>query len=291
MAHPQRLLLIRRGGLGDTLLVAPLLRALARAHPGAPIDVAGVLEFARVLASCGAAARALSSEDTAAWLRRDPARFAGYALVVADDPRYRAAAAHGPRVQVFDPAPRAAQPLPVQLAEQLGLQLVWPGDAALAGPAARSSAGPIVLAPGSGGRAKCWPRPGWLELAAQLAVARRDVAVLVGPVEVERDDPRRWPWPRPVAFVVDADLCVVAERLRAAAAFVGNDSGTTHLAAMLGVPTVALFGPSDAVVFGPTGPRVAVVRAPGGDLAALAAGAVLAALFDVQGSRARTRSQ
>lgn len=291
MAEPGRLLVVRRGGLGDTLLIAPLLRALARAHPGAPIDVAGVRDYTRVLAHFGAAARALSSEDTAAWLRQDPARFAGYALVVADDPRYRAAGAHGPRVQVFDPAPRAAQPLPVQLADQLDLRLVWPEDAALAGPATSTSAGPIVLAPGSGGRAKCWPRPGWLELAAQLASARRAVAVLVGPVETEREDPRRWPWPRPVEFVVEADLRVVAERLRAAAAFVGNDSGTTHLAAMLGLPTVALFGPSDAVVFGPTGPRVAIVRAPGGDLGALAADAVLTALLAVQGSRARTRSQ
>lgn len=291
MAEPGRLLVVRRGGLGDTLLVAPLLRALARAHPGASIDAAGVLDFTRLLAHLGAATRALSSEDTTAWLRQDLGRFAGYAMVIADDPRYRAAAAHGPCVRVFDPAPRAAQPLPVQLADQLELQLVWPEDAVLAGPVASTSAGPIVLAPGSGGRAKCWPRPGWLELAARLVVARHDVVVLVGPVEVERDDPRRWPWPRPVAFVVDADLCAVAERLRAAAAFVGNDSGTTHLAAMLGVPTVALFGPSDAVVFGPTGPRVAIVRAPGGDLGALAAEAVLTALSDVQGSRARTRSQ
>jgi ADP-heptose:LPS heptosyltransferase len=121
----------------------------------------------------------------------------------------------------------------------------------------------VVLAPGSGGRAKCWPRPHWLQLAGALAARGERLEVLVGPAELERDDPRRWPWPAPVAAVVEPDLVPVAERLRQARAFVGNDSGTSHLAALLGVPTVAIFGPSDPAVFAPLGPRVRVLG--GGD--------------------------
>jgi ADP-heptose:LPS heptosyltransferase len=41
---------------------------------------------------------------------------------------------------------------------------------------------------------------------------------------------------------------------------VGNDSGITHMAAALGVPTVAIFGPSDPRVWSPRGKRVTVVR-------------------------------
>ena len=37
----------------------------------------------------------------------------------------------------------------------------------------------------------------------------------------------------------------VARMLRRAALYVGNDSGITHLAAAVGVPVVALFGPTD----------------------------------------------
>lgn len=48
-----------------------------------------------------------------------------------------------------------------------------------------------------------------------------------------------------------------------AALFVGADTGPTHLAAAAGVPTVALFGPSDPARFRPLGPRVSVLRAPG----------------------------
>jgi ADP-heptose:LPS heptosyltransferase len=42
--------------------------------------------------------------------------------------------------------------------------------------------------------------------------------------------------------------------------FVGNDAGPTHLAALMGVPTVAIFGPSDPVRWSPVGPKVSLVR-------------------------------
>jgi ADP-heptose:LPS heptosyltransferase len=40
---------------------------------------------------------------------------------------------------------------------------------------------------------------------------------------------------------------------------VGNDSGITHLAAALGIRTIALFGPTDPAIYGPVGPAVAVL--------------------------------
>jgi ADP-heptose:LPS heptosyltransferase len=148
-----------------------------------------------------------------------------------------------------------------------------------------------VLAPGSGSRTKNWPRAHWLALAAALP-ATAALAVVVGPTEQERDDPRTWAWPRPAQFLVDVAVVALASRLREASLFVGNDSGTTHLAAMLGLPTVALFGPSHAGVFSPQGPEVAVLQAPAGELAELAPATVLAAAVGLQsGSRARTRRQ
>jgi ADP-heptose:LPS heptosyltransferase len=72
-----------------------------------------------------------------------------------------------------------------------------------------------------------------------------------------------------VTFLAELSVVQVAQRLAAAAAFVGNDSGPTHLAAMLGLPTVALFGGGDAAVFGPLGPRVMVLQGDRGELAAI----------------------
>lgn len=300
----ERVLLVRRGGLGDTLLMAPVLRALARAHPGAAIDFAGNSEFGAVLAHWGLAARVFSSEDCqrSRW-GSDGAgspgeRWRRYRAILSDDPAFEALARPTCQVACFDPRPRDAQPLPLQIARQVGLALLWPQDARC-GTWRPEPGGAVVLAPGSGGRAKCWPSVRWLELAAGLAAFGR-VAVVVGPVEVERDDPRTWPWPVPVSFLVHEAVVVLGGDLARAQAFVGNDSGTTHLAAMTGLPTVALFGPSDPAVFAPNGPRVEVVRAPGSDLAALPTGTVLAAcrrqltapgVAPDQGNRARTRSQ
>jgi heptosyltransferase-3 len=42
--------------------------------------------------------------------------------------------------------------------------------------------------------------------------------------------------------------------------FLGNDSGPGHLAGIIGIPSVILFGPSDPAVWKPLGPRVTVLR-------------------------------
>jgi heptosyltransferase-2 len=44
--------------------------------------------------------------------------------------------------------------------------------------------------------------------------------------------------------------------------FLSNDSGPMHLAAALGIPTLAIFGPTDPSETGPFGPRTRVVREP-----------------------------
>ena len=44
--------------------------------------------------------------------------------------------------------------------------------------------------------------------------------------------------------------------LASASLYLGNDSGVTHLAAAVGAPTIAVFGPTDPVIWAPVGPRV-----------------------------------
>ncbi|MGH9657693.1 MAG: glycosyltransferase family 9 protein [Bryobacteraceae bacterium] len=56
------------------------------------------------------------------------------------------------------------------------------------------------------------------------------------------------------------DLYELARYLARARVFLGNDSGITHLAAAVGTPVVALFGPTDARVWAPRGPRVRVLE-------------------------------
>jgi ADP-heptose:LPS heptosyltransferase len=242
-----RVLVLRRGALGDTLLLTPLLRALRRRSPTARLEVAGVREFADVLVAYGVVDAACSSEDLALWSpERSRDRLASFDEVVDVDAA----------LDRLEPG----VPFALQLARRLGFAVRWPDDAwllpAAGAPVAR--AGPIVLAPGSGGRAKCWPRSRWLELAARVERADR-AQVVIGPVEQERDDPRGWPWPNAPDFLVDRTATALAAEFARAACYVGNDSGTTHLAALLSVPTVAVFGASDPALWAPVGPHVTVV--------------------------------
>ncbi len=55
------------------------------------------------------------------------------------------------------------------------------------------------------------------------------------------------------------DLHSLACWLSGARVYLGNDSGPTHLAAAVGTPVVALFGPTDREVWAPRGSKVHVV--------------------------------
>jgi ADP-heptose:LPS heptosyltransferase len=148
---------------------------------------------------------------------------------------------------------------------------------ALAAPPAR---GILALHPGSGGAAKCWPAARFAELAA--AAARRWGVLpvfLIGPADalVWYQVQAALPPAFTAAALVERPLREVLALLSLARAYVGNDSGISHLAACA-CPTLALFGPSDARVWHPLGSRVAVLAAAGGNLAQLAVADVLAAL-------------
>jgi ADP-heptose:LPS heptosyltransferase len=130
-----------------------------------------------------------------------------------------------------------------------------------AGPARR----PVVaLHPGSGGAQKCWPRARYAELAERLLGRGYGVLILLGPAEAPcsagwQAFAGRW---SAAVCAANLDLPLVAALLRRCAAYVGNDSGVTHLAAALGVPTLAIFGPTDPGRWAPLGPRVRVLRDP-----------------------------
>lgn len=111
------------------------------------------------------------------------------------------------------------------------------------------------------GELKRWPAARWADLARALR-DRRSLPVLLtsGPGEealaeevagLSGGAARRGPATRSLA-----ELGAILAR---AAVVVGSDTGPVHMAAALGVPTVALFGPKDPAVYAPTGPRTRVV--------------------------------
>jgi len=121
----------------------------------------------------------------------------------------------------------------------------------------------VAIHPGSGGAGKCWPVTAFAEVIERLWQRGYSVLLLAGPADSERINDLRQhlaPEQTMLTVLVDAPLLVVAQHLRQCQRYLGNDSGITHLAAMLGIPTVALFGPSDPTVWRPVGPNVEVIH-------------------------------
>jgi len=119
---------------------------------------------------------------------------------------------------------------------------------------------PIIIHPGSGGREKCWPIDRFEMLIARLREAGHRVRPLLGEVELHRWRPEVVErWRSELGAVLLDSLDQLCDELCAARLFIGNDSGPTHLAAWLGVPTIALFGPSDATHWSPRGRDVTVL--------------------------------
>ena len=114
----------------------------------------------------------------------------------------------------------------------------------------------------SGSEKKNWPLERWLALADEFR--NHEVIFITGEAEQERgvliNNRPNWH---------SLPLPELASRLSTCAAFLGHDSGISHLAAACGVPSLLLFGPTDPAVWAPPQPWVTVLRAENGDLASL----------------------
>ncbi len=119
----------------------------------------------------------------------------------------------------------------------------------------------IILHPGSGSKKKAWPLDRFLSLARTLQdrLGSRMLVVL-GPAE--GSDVRKAfeaPGPHGPVLATGLTLLQLASVMEGCRFFVGNDSGITHMAAALGLPTVAIFGPTERRVWAPRGEETVVV--------------------------------
>ena len=120
--------------------------------------------------------------------------------------------------------------------------------------------GPIVIHPGSGALEKCWPVERFEALINKLREQGHEVRTLLGEAEAERwDDQLIQRWQTQYNASLFASVSDLYPAIAEARCFIGNDSGPTHLAAQAGVPTVALFGPTDPVRWAPVGPSVTLL--------------------------------
>jgi heptosyltransferase-3 len=288
---------LRLGAIGDTLLAAPALVGLRRAMRGARVGLLGRRDVGDLLWRCGVLSAVADTESSLArWLlggsaeAREAARNSALARpALAVVWRRDGGAEIGTRWQELGagrslcapshPPDGARRHIADHLLDTLAsLGVNAPGSVTLALPPDLRERGRtiteglgvrapfFVLHPGSGGAAKRW-QPARFAALGRALERRARVLLVCGPAD---DDAvrgtldaagRAWPV---LALPALADLAGV---LAVARAYVGNDSGPSHLAALLGCPTAALYGPTDPAVWGVRGPRALCVLPRGIDLA------------------------
>jgi len=287
----------RAGALGDTIALFPALAALRRRYPNAVLDAVGTPAYLDLARQAGLVDRVWDAGDPlfaalfggheggprnggtplGRWLRGVDLAvvWSGAAQALADGLRAGGVArVLTAAVLPPDPQPVSAYLLrclaPLDVADQTPLimpRLEPTAEARTATESAwRAATGgdgaPVaMLHPGAGSLAKRWPLARFVELAGLLRSEGWRVAWTCGPADQGVEEGLRAAGQPEAAILVGWPLPQLCALLARSAAVVAADTGIGHLAAVLAVPTVALFGPTDERVWGPLGPRVRVVRA------------------------------
>ena len=139
---------------------------------------------------------------------------------------------------------------PVHTVEHLASAMFWLGVPETEIPRAKLTgtaperAPYVVIHPFASAAGKAWPLPGFLAFAELQKKSGLEPVILAGP----SDDVAPFS-----GFEVlrNAPLTQVKNLIAGAAFFLGNDSGTAHIAAAFGVPVIVFFGPSDPVTWAP----------------------------------------
>ncbi|MFI9819490.1 glycosyltransferase family 9 protein [Streptomyces sp. NPDC052013] len=266
-----RLLVLRALGLGDLLAGVPALRALRRGFPGHELVLAAPGALRDVAAASGAVDRVLHASA--------PGRAVPPALDWSGPPPDVAVDLHGngppshrllqelrpgrllafahPGTPEIDGPPWYAEEHErdrwCRLLRAYGID-ADPADLLLPRPGAASPApGAVVLHPGAGAPARCWPVERYAAVAGVLRERGLRVVVtggadegdLVARLAKQADLPDTdvfgggLPYDRLAALVADAH------------AVISGDTGIAHLAVAHATPTVTLFGPVPPSRWGP----------------------------------------
>ncbi len=123
----------------------------------------------------------------------------------------------------------------------------------------------LVCHPGSGSRNKNHPVDFWLDLLGFMKKDSHfgglDFHILVGPAEENLlAFFQNSPLTSSCKIVCCPDREYLLRLFEETALYIGHDSGVTHLSAMVGVPTIALFRKTDPIRWRPLGPYVRIIK-------------------------------
>lgn len=293
-----RILVVRGGAIGDFILTLPVLKALRERFPKADLEVLGYPRIVELALHGGLADRvmAIEARGMAGFFARKgvldsslASYFGGFSLIISflydPDEIFQENVARcsdaqfiaGPYRPKEDEALHATevfltalQKLAVFDADPIP-RLSFKSWELTALPVCKESANHgmrrwIAIHPGSGSERKNWPSSKWQELLTRIA-SETDLNVLLVGGEAEMDRlsllssliPKERLW-----IARNRPLVEVAALLRQCHAYVGHDSGISHLAGAVELPGLLLWNDTNAVIWKPRSDRLRVLSSPNG---------------------------
>lgn len=251
------ILIVHPGALGDVVQAVPALLALRAAASRAPLVFAGQPRLGRLLVGLGVVQEALGFDGLGLSALFTDAPVPGELAALAqrferlvswfgsNDAAYRTRLAMlGPETIVAPPVPAEEAPVWRHLVSTLspwGIEA--PAALAPLRVAQAGETGPaLVVHPGSGGAWKRWPVARYAQVIQSLR-RRRPLEVVVhqGPADAEAAQSLVELLGGQAIALIEPPLPQLAAVLATARAYLGGDSGVSHLAAAVGAPSAILF--------------------------------------------------
>ena len=280
-----KILVIRGGAIGDFILTLPAIAALRARFPETHLEVLGYPHIVQLALAGGLVDRVQSIEARAlagffarnGSLEPDLADyFSEFDLILSylydPDRIFQTNVARCSRAQFLTGPHRPKEGSEVHAArvylQPLERLAIFDADPVprLRLEAQAAVPSQLALHPGSGSERKNWPEGNWANLLERLLETEKWNLLLVGG-EAEGERLQRLAAALPPARIRVAQslpLPELARRLRSSAAFIGHDSGISHLAAALGLPGLVLWGNTAERIWRPPQSKVLVLKGRAG---------------------------
>lgn len=287
-----RILIVRTGGLGDSLMLWPAVYALRKRFPSAHMELMGVKKRLEPMVGPGGADAATDIDGSGfhslllpdSEIPRDARkRFGSFDVVIAFSSKGDVALGENlyacgvDEVHVFLPFPTPGSGVHVARHTLDLFASVGMVESSILGDAIQgllpltdkdiqggrdllaevgveldvAAPGVVIMAPGSGSEKKNWFVDGFAQVARDLSQSHR-VVLIEGPADVEAIEQLTQSVPS-LPVLRSQSPSELKGVLAQCQLFLGNDSGISHLAGLVGAPSVVVFKASDPDLWRPLG--------------------------------------
>jgi len=280
---------IRGGAIGDFILTLPVLAALRKQFPRTHLEVLGYPHIAQLALAGGLVKRvqSIESRSLAVFFARNGALaedladyFSEFDLIISylydPDQIFRINVSRCTQAQFIAGPHRPDETLKLHATEVFlepleGLAIFDADciprlDIAKAFDTTLATGRWLAVHPGSGSESKNWPELKWLELLRHI-IQSTTLHLLLAGGEAERGRLERLASALPATrlkLMQSAPLPELAQWLASCIAFIGHDSGISHLAAAVGLRSLILWGDTQEVVWRPRGHELTILRSANG---------------------------